>query len=86
MDKQNAKVHNAYFYKTEVSLLSILCVVLLCFQGKTGRDLYCTKDKEVVATAPGAKHCILSLSKPFLKSVSFASLENCQTFSEADII
>lgn len=69
MDKQNAKGHNADIGKTEASLLSILCVVLLYIQGKSGRDLHCTKDTEGVATAPGAKHCILSLNKPLLKSV-----------------
>lgn len=74
-DKQNAKVRNADFCKTEASLLSILCVVLLYFQGKSGRDLHCTKDKGGVATAPGAKHCILSLSKPLSKSVGVLLLQ-----------
>lgn len=69
MDKQNAEVRNADFCKTEASLLRILCVVLLYFQGKSGRDLHCTKDKEAVVTPTLAKHCILSLSKPLLKSV-----------------
>lgn len=48
MDNQNAEVHNADFCKTEASVLSILCVVLLYFQRKYDGDPHCTKAREAV--------------------------------------